>query len=199
MKLFEQFALKKLKLAGGEETHRFEAILVLIKSSGDRVPAAHVSNGGTGGPNMYYAIAPITDAWINDTLEPFAQRALIEHYTSHPDQCPPSYRGGDPLKETIDLLSGRYGSSLDWLVNELIEENYRKKDRAKRERALKSGKKLGGFGAGDKVYVEVARKRVKAKVIKVNRKTLGIEILEPAGKFPAGAEFRGPPSLCEKA
>lgn len=194
MKLFEQFALKKLKLAGGEETHRFEAVLVLIKKSGAQVPAAHVSNGGTGGPNMYYALAPITDAWIHNTLEPFAQRALIKHYTDHPDHGDPNFTA----EQTINLLKGSRGC-LDWLVSDLINEHYRKKDQAKQDRARKSGKKLGGFGAGDRVYVKMSRKKVLAEVTKVNRKTLGIKILEATDSHPVGAEFRGHPSLCEKA
>lgn len=43
------WTLAKVKMAGGEETPRFEAMLVV-----DGVEVAHVSNGGTGGANRFY-------------------------------------------------------------------------------------------------------------------------------------------------
>lgn len=205
--IFDKFKLKHLKLAGGDETHRFEAILVMLKPDGTEQPVSHVSNGGRGGSDMHYPIEPITHDFLMKKLGPAVTRGLVKYYRAHPEKCT-SFNDEDPVEQTVRLLEGKDQerlvsgySNLDWLVNELINRRYEERLRRRDRRTSARNAKNSPFKLGQKVIFGRKRgEKTLGKVVKINKKTLGVEILEDRGsKSVVGQVWRVSPALCTPA
>ena len=193
-----KFKLKNLKLAGGDETHRFEAILCVVNNDDTRsIEVAHVSNGGRGGGNIYRPLGKLTYEDIRGKIAAAAKRIIVRNL----EENPPEPEAWETPGSRLALAKSLKGSdALDWHITDLINQHYAQRfQRRRRTRAPRTVDTT--LGKGDVViFGRDNGEKTRGKIVKVNKKSFKVEILEDRGsRSKKGQVWRVAKTLCERA
>lgn len=164
------FSIRNLHVGRGEETPQFDGVLTM---NGKDV--ANVRNHGRGGVTIFHWILPLNRKWAEEKLYPLATKIAVAK---------------DP--EFKDLYQKSGDTALEMLVFDYIEK----------ERTARTPQRLPPPGSpatlskGTKVlFGKKDQQKMQGKVVKMNRKTVTVELMEEWAGYNKGTIFRVSPGL----
>lgn len=177
-----RFSLTSVQFAGGEETPMFSATFNVMKN-GEAIPIATVRNGGRGGQCFFTPIDEDKARFLFDKLGPAIQKYAIAKEPQYASLY---------SKSVNEALSG-------FAMDLFFAHMQRDALKAQIRQQVAKHPVTEGFRIGQTVrFGRKNGEKTLGKVVKVNRKSLKVQILENRGsKSPSGEVWRVAPGLCE--